>query len=211
MNSNENDNNVFLKPTDEFRNYKALEEIEKNPSISQRDLAQKLGVALGIANACIHTLVKKGLIKIRGENNRGISYHLTKKGVLHKGVLAVEWTKNTINFYRETRLKILQDLEALKIIGIESIFLIGTEELTELVQLIAPTINIAIANSIIIGGAIDTEINTETIVNTYKNFDKDANCILLCGVSCGQVKTAEKELSLNIYKLFRLDTDDKNR
>ena len=128
----------FLKESDELRDLRVLEEIERNPSVSQRELARTVGVALGIANACVHTLVRKGLVKVRGESNRSITYHLTKKGVLHKARLAVEWTANTIDFYVQARRQVALQLAALRERGAASVVLFGADEVTELAVMVAP-------------------------------------------------------------------------
>jgi DNA-binding MarR family transcriptional regulator len=129
--------NSFIKETAALRSLKVLEEIEKNPTISQRSLAKKLGVALGVANACVHTLVRKGFIKIRGKNNRSITYHLTKKGLLHKSMLAMEWTKNTIDFYREARQQIAHKLNVLSLSGVKRVVLFGAREHLEIAVIVA--------------------------------------------------------------------------
>ncbi|MFA5844076.1 MAG: winged helix-turn-helix transcriptional regulator [Coriobacteriia bacterium] len=125
--------NAFLKETEALRDLRTLEAIERNPNLSQRELAQSMGVALGIVNACIHTLVRKGLVKVRGENNRSISYHLTKKGVLAKSGLAVEWTRNTIGFYREARSRVSGNLARMSADGVRRLALWGATELAEIV------------------------------------------------------------------------------
>lgn len=129
--------NSFLKETETLRDLRALEEIENNPGLSQRELASSLNVALGIANSCIHTLVRKGLVKIRGENNRSITYHLTKKGLIHKGLLAMEWTKNTIDFYRQARQQVALGLAFLAQERIKTIVLYKMSELTEIAVIVA--------------------------------------------------------------------------
>ena len=134
----------FLKEANTFRDLKTLEEIEKNPSLTQRDLAENIGVALGIANSCIHTLVRKGLVKIRGDNNRRITYHLTKSGILHKGKLAMEWTRNTIEFYREGRQQIAEMMASIKKENINRVILYGANELSEIAALVAPKTGIEI-------------------------------------------------------------------
>jgi DNA-binding MarR family transcriptional regulator len=127
----------FLKETEELRSLRALEEIERNPNISQRELASSLGVALGIANACVHALVRKGLIKIRGDNNRSISYHLTKKGIGAKSSLAVEWTKNTVDFYRLARQRVASELAEMAEKGARTVVLLGANEVSEIAALVA--------------------------------------------------------------------------
>ncbi len=135
---------LFLKDNVALRDLKTLEEVEKNPNLSQRALASSLDVALGVANACIHTLVRKGMIKIRGDNNRSITYHLTKKGLLHKSMLAMEWTKNTISFYREARQQVVSKLTSLSNKGIKTIVLYGANELSEIAAIVASEANIEI-------------------------------------------------------------------
>ena len=44
--------------TDEYR-YKILKLVETNPAISQRELAQQLGVSLGKVNFCLKALIEK--------------------------------------------------------------------------------------------------------------------------------------------------------
>ena len=127
----------FLRETDELRSLRVLEEIEKNANVSQRELADSLGVALGIANACVRTLVRKGMVKIRGDNNRTITYHLTKKGLLHKTKLAVEWTRNTIGFYVQARSQVADELDALKNRGYGRLLLYGANEVADLAVMVA--------------------------------------------------------------------------
>ncbi|MBW2559314.1 MAG: winged helix-turn-helix transcriptional regulator [Deltaproteobacteria bacterium] len=133
------DKNPFLKETEELRSLRVLREIEKDPSVSQRELADTLGVALGIANACIRTLVRKGMIKVRGENNRSMTYHLTKKGFAQKASLAAQWTVNTIGFYREMREIIGAGLQVVASSGTSHIVILGVNEIAELVALLAPS------------------------------------------------------------------------
>ncbi|MDI6817670.1 MAG: winged helix-turn-helix transcriptional regulator [Actinomycetota bacterium] len=143
---------IFLKEAEALQSLRALEEIEKNPEISQRELSSHLGVALGITNALLKTLARKGLVKIRGNNNRSLTYHLTHAGVLAKSKLAMEWTLNTIDFYRQARLSIAGKMAALSEQGIDSVVLFGNSEVTEIAAIVAPEVGIRII------GIIDGQI-----------------------------------------------------
>lgn len=125
-------------PEIDERALRALEEIEGNPGISQRDLSGQLGVALGITNSLIKTLTHKGLIKIRGSNNRSITYHLTKAGILHKSKLALEWTLNTIGDYRRMRGSVEGKLTQIAATGAKTVVLYGANELAEIAAIVAP-------------------------------------------------------------------------
>ncbi len=129
-----------------------LEHIERNPAISQRQLARELGVALGVANACVRTLVRKGLVKVRGESNRSITYHLTREGVLRKAALAIEWTNNTINDYAAARSRVRRQLEAIAARGFKRIAVLGADEAAELVALIAPHAGLEVCAIVDVGG-----------------------------------------------------------
>lgn len=121
----------------DLRDLKVLEAIEKNSNISQRDLSQRLGVALGITNSLIKTLARKGLVKIRGKNNRSLTYHLTHAGILHKGKLAMQWTLNTIGDYRRLRGEVSEKLSRMAAEGLSKIGIYGANELAEIVILVA--------------------------------------------------------------------------
>lgn len=139
-------------PESDLRELRVLEQIELNPRVSQRQLASELGVALGVANACVSTLVRKGLVKIRGESNRSLTYHLTKQGVMHKAALAVEWTNNTITDYVTARASVRQQLDALAAQGVGRVVLLGAEEAAELIALIAPQVGIVVEAAVDAGG-----------------------------------------------------------
>lgn len=132
-----NDRSEFLKETEALRDLRTLEAIEADSGVSQRELAGTLGVAVGVANACIRTLVRKGLVKIQGTSNRSITYHLTKAGVLHKSRLAMEWTRNTLDFYRQARRDVAGHLAGLAREGASAIVLDGANELAEIAALVS--------------------------------------------------------------------------
>jgi DNA-binding Lrp family transcriptional regulator len=154
------DKEVFLKETEALRDLRTLEEIEKNPHVTQRDLAQRLGVAVGVANSCIRTLVRKGMVKVRGDNNRNITYHLTKQGVLHKTGLAVQWTRNTIGFYRQARRDVGARLAELAASGVRRLALVGTDELAEIAVISAAEAGVEIVGIV----AWDQAIGPATIL-----------------------------------------------
>jgi EPS-associated MarR family transcriptional regulator len=68
--------------------YKLLKAIEQNPVLSQRTLAEKLGVSLGKINYVLTGLIKKGLIKAQrlknDPQNIRWSYLLTPEGISEK-------------------------------------------------------------------------------------------------------------------------------
>jgi len=82
--------------TDEYR-YKILKILEANPEISQRDLAQELGVSLGRVNFCLKALIKVGLLKatnFRNSSNKlAYMYLLTPTGIKEKSLITERFLK----------------------------------------------------------------------------------------------------------------------
>lgn len=68
--------------------FRVLRLIESNPEISQRELADELGVSLGQINYQLKALKERGLIKVsnfmRSDNKLAYIYLLTPKGVVDK-------------------------------------------------------------------------------------------------------------------------------
>ena len=87
-----------------------LRKIKKNPSSSQRELAEKLGFSLGKLNYCLKALKLKGLIKIhnfkRNPNKLNYIYVLTPKGVAEKTKLTVNFMMRKIKEYDELKKEI---------------------------------------------------------------------------------------------------------
>lgn len=54
--------------TDEYR-YKILKLVEEKPEISQRELAEALGISLGKVNYCLKALIKVGILKASNFKN----------------------------------------------------------------------------------------------------------------------------------------------
>ena len=65
-----------------------LKLLQKQPQMSQRDLAQTMGVSLGKANYCLKALMEKGLVKLansrRTPDKQEYAYLLTPAGLEEK-------------------------------------------------------------------------------------------------------------------------------
>lgn len=97
--------------TDEYR-YKILKMLEANPSISQRALAQGLGVSLGKTNFCLKALMNVGLIKAtnfrNSKNKLAYMYLLTPHGLEEKTKITLRFLRNKIREYETLESEIKQ-------------------------------------------------------------------------------------------------------
>ncbi len=123
----------FLKPGERLRDLRALEAMHEQPDISQRDLAVRLGIAVGLVNACIGKMARKGWIKIKRVNSRKLTYALTTAGFSEKLRLSIEFTETSIGFYRRAKETVAVTLGKLAAIGAKRLVLVGAGDLTEII------------------------------------------------------------------------------
>ena len=99
--------------------FRVLNALEENPYISQRELAQKLGVSLGGINFCLKALVAIGHLKInnfqKNSNKSAYLYLLTPSGLSNKAILATSFLKRKMDEYKALKMEI--DLVKSKIKG----------------------------------------------------------------------------------------------
>jgi len=113
----------------------ALEQIESNPEITQRQLSKNIGIALGLTNVLIKNLAQKGYIKASQAGWKRWLYNLTPEGISHKVNLTHRYISRTISSYNVIKQSIRADL-SLTSLHLESrIAIIGTSDFAELVYL----------------------------------------------------------------------------
>lgn len=118
----------ILRPLAEARDLRLLEELERNPVISQRELSHKFGIALGVTNACLRRMARKGWIRIRDLNPRRIGYYLTPKGVLEKTRLTINLISFRVHHYSELKKIIANRLLEMQRDGIQRIVFYGVSD-----------------------------------------------------------------------------------
>ncbi len=113
----------------------ALEQIESNPEITQRQLSKNIGIALGLTNVLIKNLAQKGYIKASQAGWKRWLYNLTPEGFTHKINLTQKYISRTISHYNVIKQTIRTDM-ALTSLHMESrVAIIGTSDFAELVYL----------------------------------------------------------------------------
>jgi len=98
-----------------IRTLKLLEEIEKGHVPSQRELAKKLNISLGLVNSFIKRLAAKGYLKLTTVPKNRLKYILTPAGAAEKTRLSCKYIQYSFRFYKDTRKifkKIFSDFKA---------------------------------------------------------------------------------------------------
>jgi DNA-binding MarR family transcriptional regulator len=109
-----------------------LEEIEKDSSQSQRELARKLNISLGLVNAFVKRLAHKGYFKVTNIPKNRARYIITPKGFAEKTRLTYEFIQYSFHFYKRARGKLKRLLSTLEDGGIQTVVFYGASDLAEI-------------------------------------------------------------------------------
>ena len=115
-----------------FKRLLILTAVEKNPTISQNNLAHEVGLTSSMINNYIRDLSKEALIKIKGRTNRTMSYNLTAKGFKEKMSLLVSYNLETTVLYMDAKQEFAQRLQEIYDEGIHRAVLFGAGETAEI-------------------------------------------------------------------------------
>ena len=90
-----------------------LDVLEQDPTVSQRSLAGRLGIALGLANLLIKRLVVKGWVRVVHVRPNRVRYLLTPAGIAEKARMSRAYLQYSVRFYAEARDRIRESFAAL--------------------------------------------------------------------------------------------------
>jgi EPS-associated MarR family transcriptional regulator len=101
-------NNAFEQ---EIR-YRLLKILSQQSSLTQRDMAQQMGISLGKVNYCLSELAKRGLIDVirfkSAKNKIPYTYALTPRGMKEKARLTVKFLKRKVSEFEEIQRQIAE-------------------------------------------------------------------------------------------------------
>jgi EPS-associated MarR family transcriptional regulator len=84
--------------------------LQVNPDLTQRDIAQQLGVSTSGMNYCLNALTYKGWVKVQNfsqsKNKFGYIYVLTPQGIVEKVTLTSRFLKRKQAEYKALRAEI---------------------------------------------------------------------------------------------------------
>jgi len=125
----------MMTDSKERQNFLILENIARNPDITQADLAAQLGIAVGSVNWYLKRLIKKGYVKVTRMQRRRLRYLLTPKGIAEKARLTAAFLQASMHWYRETRQASKAYLQQVKQAGYTAVCIEGDGDLAEIIYL----------------------------------------------------------------------------
>lgn len=112
-----------------------LTELERDGAVTQRSLATKLGVALGLTNLYVKRLARKGFVKITTIPSHRIRYLLTPQGFAEKSRLTYLYMQYSLIHYRDMRARLRDTLSRATGSGVRRVVIFGTSEFAEMAYL----------------------------------------------------------------------------
>jgi DNA-binding MarR family transcriptional regulator len=185
-----------------YRELRLLEEVDVTPETSQRYLASRLGIALGVANLLVKNLAKKGYIRATRAGWKRWVYNLTPAGVGRKAALTLEYVDRVLDHHRRVRL-ILRD--GIGMVGLDPesrLAIYGTSELAELMYLVLTDMGVTRIDffdrrggQMFLGspvrdlGSIESSEYVKVMVAYSSNIEERCDELLASGVASSQMIT----------------------
>lgn len=92
--------------------FQTMRVLDLAPTTTQRELAQRLGLSLGMANYCLQALAAKGFVKMESfrnsRNKLAYSYILTPRGLAEKATLTAHFLQRKMREYEDLHAEIEQ-------------------------------------------------------------------------------------------------------
>jgi predicted transcriptional regulator len=122
-------------PEEDVREMSLLEQIERDPDVTQASLATQLGVAVGTVNWYIKRLIEKGALKVKRAERKKLRYIITPEGIALRARLTVDYIERSFDLYRRTRQRVKAHLDVVKKAGFNRIRLLGEGDVADICRL----------------------------------------------------------------------------
>lgn len=120
---------------DDLKAFQLLSEVADEQPVSQRELAKRLGIALGLVNSYLKNFVAKGFIRIKNYPQNRYAYLLTPNGMAEKARLAYQHVNYFTSLYTVTRQDYLALFRELAERGVSQVSFCGIDEVAEIAWL----------------------------------------------------------------------------
>lgn len=124
------------------KEFAVIREVSNNHKPTQRHIAYKVGISLGLTNLIIKRLTRKGYIKIKEVPPRTIEYMLTPKGFAEKAKKSYHFTLRTIDIIKTLKQNIQEIILSEYKKGVREFTISGNGELTTITQIAFETLEL---------------------------------------------------------------------
>jgi EPS-associated MarR family transcriptional regulator len=99
----------------EDTHFRVLRLLQENPDLTQRELAERLGISVGGLNYCLKAMMDKGLVTMKNfaqsKNKFGYVYVLTPSGIAEKVAITHRFLQRKMEEYEalKTEIQVLKE------------------------------------------------------------------------------------------------------
>lgn len=90
--------------------FRVLRMLQANPDMTQREIAEKLGISTSGLNYCLKALIDKGLVKVQNfsqsKNKFGYIYVLTPQGIAEKAMMTSRFLQRKMHEYEALKAEV---------------------------------------------------------------------------------------------------------
>jgi DNA-binding MarR family transcriptional regulator len=115
--------------------YSLLNEIAQDSMVTQANLSNRLGIAVGSVNWYIKRLIRRGWIKVSHLDRTRLKYDLTSKGMAVFTQRAVSYARDSLKVYGDFRNKAKAFVGELNQKGITQAYVEGDDEMVDILRL----------------------------------------------------------------------------
>ncbi len=124
-----------MSPTPQpHKSVQVLSILAENPTLSQRAVAQKSGLSLGLVNLILKRLLQTGHIKIANMSKKRMRYILTPRGLKEKANQSCTYLAQTVNVFMAYKQRVDHMLLQLIQEGNRDFAILGQGEITQLLE-----------------------------------------------------------------------------
>ena len=120
---------------DSDREMALLEQIERDPDLTQASLAALLGVAVGTVNWHLKRLIAKGYVKVKRAQRKKLRYIITPEGLAFRARLTINYIETSMRLYRRTRQQVRELLSEVRLAGYNQVLVEGDGDIADICQL----------------------------------------------------------------------------
>ncbi len=133
------------EPALSLREIQVLDLLRQEQGLSQRGLAKRMGVALGLANSLLKQLVQKSCVNVVRTDARHFAYLCTPRGLAVKASRALKHLENSFESYQQARHIVREAAAELERRGARRVGIYGKGDVGELVYVALKDLGLEVA------------------------------------------------------------------
>lgn len=135
-----------------------LDELVRDRRLSQRALAERVGMSVGFVNRCLRAMIERGHVRVSDRRVRPYAYRLTPAGHEYRRGLRYEHYRSVLGSFHDAERRVRARLSELMATGARRVVFYGAGEVMELATTVARSLGLEVE------AALDDDYEKQGIV-----------------------------------------------